>query len=278
MLATGFVTNGAKVYICSRRNISETKINEIIKKSSEMIGLSNQLKEAGEPSCTGIQADITKDEDIAKVINYIKDKEDGKLDILINNSGTNWNEVIEDYPSIAWDKVLSLNLKALFRLTQLCLPLLIKSYQNQVEVKQQEEENTVPSKNENGKQPRIIFNPRIINIGSIDGLTNRTTLYETYAYSSSKAAVHKLTEVLAGHLSRKGILVNAIAAGPFESKMMKVTLERAREEIESNIPLGRIGQPSDICGLALYLASPSSSFITGAVIPLDGGIMISPRL
>src|SRR5207249_2697654 len=111
---------------------------------------------------------------------------------------------------------------------------------------------------------------RVINIGSIDGL--QVPSLETYAYSSSKAAVHHLTRVLAHRLAPQNITVNAIAPGPFESKMMHETLERFRDAIIASCPLGRIGEPEDLAGAAIYLASRAGAYLTGAVIPVDGGI------
>jgi len=110
---------------------------------------------------------------------------------------------------------------------------------------------------------------RVINVGSIDGI--QVPLLETYAYSASKAAVHHLTRVLARKLAPK-ITVNAIAPGPFESKMMAETLRNFGEGIRKSCPLGRIGEPEDMAGVALYLASRAGAYVTGAVIPVDGGI------
>ncbi|KAM3571271.1 hypothetical protein VYU27_006685 [Nannochloropsis oceanica] len=175
----------------------------------------------------------------------------GKLHVLINNAGTNWAEPIESYPLHAFDKVVSLNLTSLFSLTRLALPLL--------------EAAATPH------DPA-----RVINIGSIDG--KRVTLIDHFAYSSSKAAVHRLSRVLAGKLGHRNITVNALAPGPFASKMMKVTLERAREEIEGSAALGRIGHPEDIAGAALFLASRAGAYVTGAVLVVDGGILVKPKL
>ena len=113
---------------------------------------------------------------------------------------------------------------------------------------------------------------RVINIGSIDGL--RTPGVDNYSYSASKAAVHMLTRHLAKRLASDQITVNAIAPGPFESKMMAFALDdpQVREGIEAAVPLGRIGHPDDVAGLALFLASRAGSYVTGAIIPLDGGI------
>ena len=113
---------------------------------------------------------------------------------------------------------------------------------------------------------------RVINVGSIDGLT--VPVLETYAYSASKAAVHHLTRVLALRLAPRQITVNAVAPGPFESKMMAATLERFRDAIVASCPLGRIGEPEDMAGIAIFLASRAGAYVTGAVIPVDGGISI----
>jgi NAD(P)-dependent dehydrogenase (short-subunit alcohol dehydrogenase family) len=110
---------------------------------------------------------------------------------------------------------------------------------------------------------------RVINIGSIDGI--RVPLMENYSYSASKAAVHMLTRHLAKRLAPE-ITVNAIAPGPFESKMMAATLEAFGEQIAANAPLKRIGRPDDMAGAAIYLASRAGAYLTGAVIPVDGGI------
>jgi NAD(P)-dependent dehydrogenase (short-subunit alcohol dehydrogenase family) len=141
--------------------------------------------------------------------------------------------------------VLALNVKSVFHLTRACLPLLEKT-------------------------ARPEDPARVINIGSIDGI--QVPALETYAYSASKAAVHHLSRVLAKRLARQHITVNAVAPGPFESKMMAVTLERFRDVIVESCPLRRIGEPEDMAGVAIYLASRAGAYVTGAVIPVDGGI------
>ena len=113
---------------------------------------------------------------------------------------------------------------------------------------------------------------RVVNIGSVDGI--RVPVMESYSYSASKAAVHMLTRHLAKRLAPEHITVNAIAPGPFESKMMAFMLrdDESRKAVEAMVPLGRIGRPDDAAGLTIFLCSRAGSYLTGAVIPLDGGI------
>jgi NAD(P)-dependent dehydrogenase (short-subunit alcohol dehydrogenase family) len=110
----------------------------------------------------------------------------------------------------------------------------------------------------------------VINVGSIDG--QRVPSLPTYSYSTSKAGVHHLTRVLARELGPRHVTVNAIAPGPFESKMMAATLEQFSEFIAASSPLGRIGRPDDVAGTAIYLSSRAGAYVTGAIIPVDGGI------
>jgi NAD(P)-dependent dehydrogenase (short-subunit alcohol dehydrogenase family) len=152
---------------------------------------------------------------------------------------------MEEYPDDAFDKVFAINVKGVFNLTRFLQPLLEKAASDD--------------------DPA-----RVINIGSIDGL--QAPALETYAYSSSKAAVHHMTRVLAHKLAPKRITVNAIAPGPFESKMMEATLQRFGDSIRASCPLGRIGRPDDMAGAAIFLSSRAGAYLTGAVIPVDGGI------
>lgn len=167
------------------------------------------------------------------------------IHVLVNNAGANWGAPLAEYPDDAWDKVLALNVKSVFHLTRTLLPQL--------------------------KAAASDADPaRVINIGSVDGL--HVPLLETYAYSASKAAVHHLTRTLARRLAGENVTVNAIAPGPFESKMMKKTLEDFGDAIVASVPRGRIGEPEDMAGVAIYLASRAGAYVTGAVIPVDGGM------
>jgi NAD(P)-dependent dehydrogenase (short-subunit alcohol dehydrogenase family) len=169
-----------------------------------------------------------------------------EIDVLVNNAGATWGAPVEEFPESGFDKVLDTNVKGLFYLTAKLLPAL--------------------RANATDDDPS-----RVINIGSIDGLS--TPMTENYAYSASKAAVHQLTHHLGKRLAAERITVNAIAPGPFESKMMEFVLSNPemRSEIEKTIPLGRIGRPDDVAGTAIYLSSRAGSYLSGAIIPVDGG-------
>jgi NAD(P)-dependent dehydrogenase (short-subunit alcohol dehydrogenase family) len=168
------------------------------------------------------------------------------IDVLVNNAGATWGAPVEEFPEAGFDKVLDTNVKGLFYLTAKLLPALRESASDE--------------------DPA-----RVVNIGSIDGLA--APMVENYAYSASKAAVHQLTHHLGKRLASERITVNAIAPGPFESKMMEFVLGNPdlRAEVEKGIPLGRIGRPDDVAGTAIFLSSRAGAYITGAVIPVDGG-------
>ena len=166
------------------------------------------------------------------------------LDILVNNAGATWGAPFDEFPGAAFDKVLTLNVKSPFLLTQLARPLL--------EAASADDDPA-----------------RVINIGSIDGIV--VPRMGTYSYSASKAAVHQLTRHMAHALAPK-ILVNAIAPGPFPSKMMAATLDAVGDRLAAGTPVGRIGRGEDMAGAAIYLASRAANYVTGAVLPVDGGL------
>ncbi|KAF1941152.1 NAD(P)-binding protein [Clathrospora elynae] len=237
MISEGFVQNGATVYISSRDA-----------KSCEQA--CKELNALGKGRADYIAADLYKEEAPQNIADELK-KRAGKLDVLINNSGSNWGESYDTYPSTAWDRVLDLNLKRVFQLTQAVTPLLEAA-----------SSSTSPA--------------RIINIGSIDGL--RVPALETFAYSASKAGLHHMSRVLASHLGKRGITSNTIACGPFQSKMMKATLEKFKDVIEGGVPLGRIGSPEDVAGTCIWLSSRAGAWVNGATIALDGGSVVSAKL
>lgn len=191
-----------------------------------------------------LPADVSTEEECQRLAAQIAEREE-ELHVLVNNAGATWGAPLEEFPASAWDKVVDLNLKAPFYLTRACLPMLTAAG--------------------TADDPA-----RVINVGSIDGL--RVPELPTYSYSTSKAAVHQLTRVLAKELGPRHVTVNAIAPGPFESKMMAATLEAFGDHIAASSPLGRIGRPDDMAGTAVFLSSRAGSYVTGAVIPVDGGI------
>ena len=197
-----------------------------------------------------IPADLQSLDDVKHLVGELG-KRESKLHVLVNNSGANWGQSFDSYPDAAWTKVLTLNLQRVFTLTQLCTPLL----------------EAAASRTDPG---------RVIHIGSIDGL--RVPGLETFAYSASKAGLHHLSRVLSAHLGKRGITSNVLACGPFESKMMKATLEKFRESIEAGVPLGRIGSPQDVAGACLFLSSRAGAYVNGATITVDGGSHCAPKL
>ncbi len=201
------------------------------------------VDELGE-QVVAIPADLSSLEGVRALAGALAEHTD-HLDVLVHNAGTTWGADLEEYPDEAWDKVLSLNVKTPFHLTVACLDLLRAA--------------ATP------ERPA-----RVISIGSIDGI--QVPLLESYAYSSSKAAVHQLTRHLGKRLAGEHITCNAIAPGLFPSKMTKFLFDSAGDEIAERTPMGRNGQPDDVAGAAIYLASPAASWVTGVILPVDGGM------
>jgi NAD(P)-dependent dehydrogenase (short-subunit alcohol dehydrogenase family) len=212
------------------------------RKESELDARIAELGDGGE--VIALVADLSSEAGCNALGDELEARE-SKLDILVNNAGANWGAPYAEFPEAGWDRVLDLNVKGVFHLTRRLTELLAKSG--------------------SAEDPA-----RVINIGSIEGIM--VPALETYPYAASKAAVHHLSAVLAKKLAARHVTVNAVAPGPFESRMMRATLERAGEAINDLIPMRRIGSPEDMAGISIFLASRAGAFVTGTVIPVDGGM------
>ncbi len=232
MITAGFLANGTKVYITAR-------------KAPALIEKAKELSELYGSECVAIPCDLSTLEGIESFTQQIKEKEDG-INYLINNAGAAWGEPFESFSESGWDKVMDLNVKSLFFLTQKMKPLLVKKATHED-----------PS--------------RVINIGSIDGLN--VPAFPTFSYSSSKAAVHHLTRHLASQLVSENITVNAIAPGPYPSAMLGSAVNSDYSEIEKRNPRKRTGSPEDIAGLTIFLCSRAGAYLVGETIASDGGLV-----
>ncbi len=232
MIAEGFVDAGASVIMTAR---NADALEETAARLNDKGG-----------QVTAIAGDLSTPEGVSAFADAVKGEVD-KLDILVNNAGASWGAPLGEYPVDGWDKVMNVNVRGVYYLTEALVD-----------------------------QLRAAGTPddpaRVINIGSVDGL--RACDLEHYAYSTSKAAVHHLTRQLAKRLKHENVLVNAIAPGPFESKMMAFALrdDESRNAVASSVPVGRIGSPDDMAGATIFLASRAGAYLTGVTIPVGGGI------
>ena len=241
MIAAGYLANGAKVFISSRKA-------EVCDATAE------RLRERFGGECISLPADLSKLEGIEAFAAALSEHT-SHLDVLVNNAGVSWGAPLEEFPELGWDKVMDTNVKGVFFLTQKLLPLL--------EAKAGPE---TPS--------------YVINIGSVDGI--KTPSFDTFSYGPSKAAVHHLTRVLAAHLVKRHVLVNAIAPGPFPTWMLSTGVGGGGDvdntdwdAVAARNPRGRVGTPEDIAGLAIFLSSRACHFTVGEVITCDGGSIVS---
>ena len=240
MITRGYVEAGARVYISSRKAEACEAVAESLNAASRKAGWGGE--------CLALPADLANEAGWQGLATELAAREKS-LHILVNNAGANWGAPLEEFPAQAFDRVFDLNVKAIFMLTQGLLPLL--------------EAAAMPG------DPA-----RVINIGSIDGI--RVPTVDNYAYSASKAALHQMTRVLAVKLGGRNITTNAVAPGPFASKMTEWWFDNQMDEILAACPLGRIGQPTDMAGIAIYLASRAGAYLNGTIIPVDGGITVQP--
>lgn len=237
IMAETLLRAGVRVVIASRK---QEKCDEALA----------QLQPLGD--CRAIAADVTLADDRQRLLEYLQQQfADQGLSILVNNAGANWGASIEEYPDDAFAKVMATNVNAVFSLTRDLLPLLVRA----------------------GSAPDPA---RVINIGSMDGLqVPIVQRVPTFAYSASKAALHHLTRTLAVDLGPRHITVNAVAPGFFQSRMTDYVLREFGDDIAADSPMGRAGQPEEIAGVLVYLASRAGAYTNGAVIPVDGGTHVS---
>ncbi|WP_072688289.1 SDR family oxidoreductase [Rhodococcus marinonascens] len=233
MIAQGFVQAGATVLISSR-------------KSDACADTAAELSAVGPGTCVAHPADLSTAEGIESLAAQVAEVAP-QLNVLVNNAGATWGAPIDEFPDSAFDKIFDINVKGVFSLTQKLLPRL--------------------------RAAATDGDPaRVINIGSIDGIVLSIT--DNFSYSASKAAVHMLTRKMAATLAPQRITVNAIAPGPFPSKMMSYFLDNPerKEAVEGAVPLGRVGTPEDVAGTAIFLSSRAGAYLTGTIIPVDGGL------
>ena len=226
MIARAYVENDATVILTSR-------------KASDVEGLAAQLG----PAAHAIPADLSQMAEIDRFAAEVA-KLTPRVDILFNNAGASWGAEFDSFPEVGWDKVMDINVKSVFFLTQRLIKLL--------------EAAATPDDY-----------ARVINIGSIDG--QHVSGIETYSYAASKAGVLHLTRMMAKNLAGRHIAVNAIAPGYFPSKMTAGIAEEFSARSLADTPMARRGTPDDMAGVALFLGSRASGFLCGSVVTVDGG-------
>ncbi|SFP89661.1 SDR family oxidoreductase [Sphingomonas rubra] len=227
MIAVGFIQQGATVYISSRKAPA-------CEETAAELG----------PNCIALPADVSTVDGCRALAAALAEREQ-KLDILVNNAGAAWGVPFEEFPESGWDKVMDLNVKSPFFLTQ-ALHGLLKAAGSP----------TRPAK--------------VINITSIDG--QRLNPWETYSYQASKAGLIYLTKRMAARLVRDHVNVTSIAPGAFASEMNKAARDHG-EAIAQSIPAKRIGVDEDMAGAAIYLASRAGDYVIGETITVDGGLV-----
>ena len=227
MIAEGFLRAGARVYISAR-------------KADACVATADELSAIG--PCVSLPADVSTQGGVQQLVAAYQQHEKS-LDILVNNAGAAWGAPYDDFPESGWDKVVDLNLKAPFFLTQALTPLLKKAATDHL--------------------------AKVIHIASIDGVS--VNPQETYSYAASKAGLIHLTRRMALKLAPERIVVSAIAPGAFASTMNKDARDRG-DEIAKRIPLGRIGTPEDMAGAAIFLASRAGDYVVGSTLIVDGGV------
>lgn len=214
------------------------------RKAEQCAAAQARLSQFGD--CEAFAGNVGSEAGVKAIVAEVQARTD-RLDILINNAGVSWGEDFETFPWSAWDKILSVNVTGLFTLTRDLMPMLLAAGTPECPA-------------------------RIVNMGSVTG--TMPIRERAYSYSVSKAGVHHLTRMLSNEVISRHVTVNAIAPGPFESRMTAFALksEKGRDQAAGGVPAGRIGSPEDLAGTVLYLCGRAGAYTSGAVIPLDGGM------
>ena len=247
MIARGLIRRGVKTYIAGRSlEQSVSTAEQLTREAESGDGASDNdsadtTRRAGE--CIGLAADLSDAQGPQRLAADLA-RQEPRLHLLINNAGASETGTIDTLSVDAWDQVMNVNLRAGFFLVQQLLPLL---------------RNAATTRDP----------ARIINIGSIGGL--HIPNWEAFPYGASKAALHHLTRALTKRLGRENIVVNAIAPGPFPSRLTDVDSDAVKKSVKTYVPLGRPGEPEDIEGVVVFLASRAGAYVNGTTIPLDGG-------
>jgi NAD(P)-dependent dehydrogenase (short-subunit alcohol dehydrogenase family) len=230
MIAQGFLSQGAKVYISAR-------------KADACDAAAKELSAFG--TCISLPADVSTLDGVKALVAAYSAREKS-LDILVNNAGAAWGEDFDTFPEKGWDKVVDLNMKTPFFLTQALHGLLKEGAKSR------------PAK--------------VINIASIDGIS--VNPWETYSYSASKAGLIHLTRRMSLRLAKDNIVCSGIAPGPFASEMNKQARDHA-DEVAKRVPVGRIGTDEDMAGAAIFLASRAGDYVVGETVVVDGGVTLA---
>lgn len=236
MAAEALVRAGARVLIASRKGAACAQVAEEL----------NALDAPG--SAIGFAGDVATEAGVDALVAEVK-KHTEHLDILMNNAGITWGAPLGQFPHQAWEKVMAVNVAGVFDLTQKLLPLLLKSA--------------------SAEDPA-----RVVNVGSVMGEVPMGD--GAYSYAASKAAVIHCSKILAKELAHRHVTVNALAPGPFVSRMTAFATGDAekRAKVGADVPLGRVGRDEDIAGCMLFLCGRGGAYVTGAVIPVSGGINV----
>jgi NAD(P)-dependent dehydrogenase (short-subunit alcohol dehydrogenase family) len=228
MIAEGFLAQGARVYITAR-------------KAEACDAAAREMSALGQ--CVSLPCDVSTLEGVQALVTELQ-KHEKTLDILVNNAGAAWGADYASFPEAGWDKVVDLNMKTPFFLTQALTPML--------------------------KAAATDHLAKVINIASIDGIA--VNPLETYSYAASKAGLIHLTRRMATRLAQDRIVMTAIAPGAFASEMNRTARDHG-DEVAKRIPAGRIGEPEDMAGAAIFLASRAGDYVMGSTLVVDGGVI-----